>query len=79
MAYKIALLKELERLGSIDEKDLPKLLSELKQRLGIDPAEDNLLHTLDVIEVRGGEITLSEDGIKYLKIIKTLHNNSLKM
>ncbi len=79
--YKIALLTELEKRGSIDEKDFPKLLSELKQRLskmGHQINDNDNIHILDVIEIRNGKITLNEDGLKYLKIIKTLLNDTPK-
>ena len=79
--YKIALLTELEKQGSIDERDFPKLLSELKQRLGKmghQINDNDNIHILDVIEIRNGKITLNEDGLKYLKIIKTLLNDTPK-
>ncbi len=81
MVLKMAVARELHRLGYVSTRDFPSLLIKIAQYLSdfsnpIEPSD--VIYLLDIITVNGDRITLSNEGIHYLRMLEMLTNDTSK-
>ncbi len=81
LILKLVVVRELNRLGNISVNEFPSLISKITQHLnsmGYSISSDDIIHLLDVISISNGKVTLSSEGLHYLRTIEILTNNITK-
>lgn len=82
LILKLVVIKELNRLGGgISINEFPSLISKITQHLnsmGYSISPGDVIHLLDVISISNGKVTLSSEGLHYLRTIEILANNITK-
>ncbi|GGI72584.1 hypothetical protein GCM10007112_06740 [Vulcanisaeta souniana JCM 11219] len=81
MVLKMMVARELHRLGYVNTRDFPSLLTKISQYMdnssnSIEPSD--MIYLLDIIMVNGDKMTLSDEGIHYLRMLEILTNDASK-
>lgn len=71
---KVAVARELyERNGEMTKGEFDnivnRMMNELRSR-GFDISNNDVIHILDIVDLRGHSVVLSQDGVKYLEMFK---------
>ncbi|ADN51116.1 hypothetical protein Vdis_1742 [Vulcanisaeta distributa DSM 14429] len=81
LILKLVVIKELNRLGGVSINEFPSLISKITQHLnsmGYSISPGDVIHLLDVISISNDKVTLSNEGLHYLRTIEILANNITK-
>ncbi|WP_054857611.1 hypothetical protein [Vulcanisaeta sp. JCM 16159] len=78
LILKLMVIKELHKLGDISINEFPEFISKITQHLnnmGHSINLDDVIYLLDVIKISNGRVSLSNEGLHYLRAIEILTNN----
>jgi len=80
---KIMVAKELQKAGSVSINEFPNLIAKIIHYADIvgylDDVSNYMIYLLDIININGDKVTLSEDGIRYLRTFEILANGVSKL
>jgi|GEM_PF-960816 hypothetical protein len=80
---KAMIAKELQRTGDINVMEFPNLIAKVMQYTHAvnypNNANNYMIYLLDIIAIDGDKVTLSEDGIRYLRAFEILINDITKL
>ncbi|MCG2885247.1 MAG: hypothetical protein L7H03_01995 [Vulcanisaeta sp.] len=80
---KIMVAKELQKVGSISVNEFSNLIAKIMHYADVvgylDDVSNYMIYFLDIININGDKVTLSEDGIRYLRTFEILANGAPKL